>query len=193
MCWINMNKNYLVIGCAGFAVLAVSAGAGPSRSLETGRAAGYYTHSGDGSRSAKARFERFKERHSPSGSTASVSVTGEDGKKYEVDIEDPEAKARAARKAWEKRQGAKARTFVNQAEQDARAKISSREVEQKALLGAMQKLKLAVEAKKVDDILAGKLVEVLSRRVKQGTMSRMQAAEAIKYLIANNKVNVPLE
>ena len=131
MCWINMNKNYLVIGCAGFTVLAVSAGAGPSRSLETGRA--------------------------------------------------------------EKRQGAKARTFVNQAEQDARAKISSREVEQKALLGAMQKLKLAVEAKKVDDILAGKLVEVLSRRVKQGTMSRMQAAEAIKYLIANNKVNVTLE
>ena len=57
----------------------------------------------------------------------------------------------------------------------------------------MQILKLAVEAIKVDDILAGKLVEVLSRRVKQGTMSRMQAAEAIKYLIANNKVNVTLE
>ena len=57
----------------------------------------------------------------------------------------------------------------------------------------MQKLKLAVEAKKVDDILAGKLVEVLSRRVKQGTMSRMQSAEAIKYLIANNRVNVTLE
>lgn len=105
MCWINMNKNYLVIGCAGFTVLAVSAGAGPSRSLETGRAAGYYTHSGDGSRSAKARFERFKERHSPSGSTASVSVTGEDGKKYEVDIEDPEAKARAARKALGEKAG----------------------------------------------------------------------------------------
>ena len=72
--------------------------------FETGRAAGYYTHSGDGSRSAKARFERFKERHSLR-KHGFRFVTGEDGKKYEVDIEDPEAKARAARKAWEKRQG----------------------------------------------------------------------------------------
>ncbi|MCD8062172.1 MAG: hypothetical protein LUE13_07545 [Akkermansiaceae bacterium] len=57
----------------------------------------------------------------------------------------------------------------------------------------MQKLKPAVEAKKGDDILAEKLVEALSRRGKQGTMSGMQAAEAIKYLIAHNKVNVTLE
>lgn len=31
-----------------------------ARTLETGRAVGYYTHSGKGERSAKARFERFK-------------------------------------------------------------------------------------------------------------------------------------
>ena len=179
----------------GISSLVFPAQAGTGRTLETGRAAGYYTHSGKGERSAKERFERFKSRRAPAVVRDTVSVVGEDGKSYEAEVElvDPEARAKAAREAWEKRQGAKARTFVNQAEQDARAKISSREVEQKALLGAMQKLKLAVEAKKVDDILAGKLVEVLSRRVKQGTMSRMQAAEAIKYLIANNKVNVTLE
>ncbi|MCD8062173.1 MAG: hypothetical protein LUE13_07550 [Akkermansiaceae bacterium] len=97
--------------------------------METGRAAAYYTHSGDGSRSARARFERFKERHSSSGSTAPVSVAVEDGRRYEVDIEDPEAKARAVCEAWEERQGAKTGTSVNRAEQEARAKISSRKVE----------------------------------------------------------------
>ena len=100
MYWMEMNKNCLIIGCAGLAVLAFLSEAGSSRSLETGRAAGYDTHSGDGARSAGARFECFKERRTPSGSTSSVTVAGEDGKRYEVDVEDPEARARAAPEAW---------------------------------------------------------------------------------------------
>lgn len=177
------------------AVLAFSAEAGPVRTLETGRAAGYYMHSGKGDRSAKERFERFKSRKVPPVVRTPVSVVGEDGKTYEaeVDVVDPEAAARAAREAWEKRQGAKAKTFVNQAEQEARSKIDPREEEVKALKASMQRLNAAAQTGKVDKLLAGKLVDVLAGRVRQGTMSRLEAAKAINYLIANNKVNVVMD
>lgn len=190
-----MSKSEFVLWCLGMAALAFPVEAGPARTLETGRAAGYYTHSGKGDRSAKERFERFKSRSASSVVRTPVTVVGEDGKSYEaeVDVIDPEAKARAARKAWEKRQGAKARTFVNQAEQEARSKIASREEEEKALTAARQRLKVAVQAETVDKLLAEKLVEVLSQRVRQGTMTRVQAAEAINYLIVHNKVNVVMD
>lgn len=190
-----MKEHDLVLWCAGIAVLAFSAEAGPARTLETGRAAGYYTHSGKGDRSAKERFERFKSRKVPSVVRTPVSVVGEDGKTYEaeVDVVDPEAGARAARDAWEKRQGAKAKTFVNQAEQEARSKIASREEEARALKASMQRLNAAVEAGKVDKLLAGKLVDVLAGHVRHGTMNRVEAAKAIDYLIANNKVNVVMD
>lgn len=190
-----MSKNDLVLWCLGMAVLAFPAEAGSGRTLETGRAAGYYTHSGKGDRSARERFERFKSRSVSPIVRTPVSVVGEDGKSYEaeVDVVDPEAKARAAREAWEKRQGAKAKTFVNQAEQEARSQIASREEAAKALKASMQRLKATVQAGTVDKLLAEKLVEVLSQRVRQGTMTRLEAAKAINYLIANNKVNVVMD
>lgn len=187
-----MNKNDPVLWCVAMAVLAFPAEAGSERTLETGRAAGYYTHSRKGDRSARERFERFKSRSVSPIVRTPVSVVGEDGKSYdaEVDVVDPEAKARAAREAWEKRQGAKARSFINQAEQEAQSKIASREQEAKALASSMQRLKAAVKAGTVDKLLAEKLVDVLSQRVREGTMTRLEAAKAINYLIANNKVNV---
>lgn len=190
-----MNRNDLIFWCLGMSALVFPAEAGPSRTLETGRAAGYYTHSGKGDRSAKERFKRFKERGASGVVRVPVPVTGEDGKSYEAEVEivDPEAKARPARKAWEKRQGAKARTFVNQAEQEARSRIASREEEAKALKLSMQRLKAAVQAETVDKLLAEKLVDVLSRRVRAGTMTRLEAAQAIQYLVANNKVNVVMD
>ncbi|MBS5507524.1 MAG: hypothetical protein KHX31_02705 [Akkermansia sp.] len=190
-----MNRNIVAFWCMGISSLVLPADAGTGRTLETGRAAGYYTHSGKGERSARERFERFKSRSASAVVRTPVSVTGEDGRSYEAEVElvDPEAKARAAREAWEKRQGAKARTFVNQAEQEARSKVVSREEEAKALASSMQKLKAAVQAETVDKLLAEKLVDVLSRRVRAGTMSRLEAAKAINYLIANNKVNVAMD
>lgn len=190
-----MNKNNVVLWCMGISSLVFPAEAGTGRTLETGRAAGYYTHSGKGERSAKERFERFKSRRAPAVVRDTVSVVGEDGKSYEAEVElvDPEARARAAREAWEKRQGAKARTFVNQAEQEARSKIASREEEKKALASSMQRLKAAVQVGTVDKLLAEKLVDVLARRVREGMMNRLEAAKAINYLIANNKVNVAMD
>lgn len=190
---MDMNKYYLIAGCAGLAGLAALCGAGQARTLETGRAAGYYTHSGAGARSAEARFKRFKERSVSPTISIPITVVGEGGNRYEMEVEDREAKARVLAKVWEKRQGAKARTVVNQAEQETQSRIAAREMEVQALNGSLRKLKLAVQAKKVDDVLAGKLVETLSRRVRRGTMDRMQAAEAIKYLIANNKVNIVMD
>lgn len=177
---MDMNKYYLIAGCAGLADLAALCGAGQARTLETGRPAGYYTHSGAGARSAEARFKRFKERSVSPTVSIPVTVVGEGGNRYEMEVEDREAKARVLAKAWEKRQ-------------ETQSRIAAREMEVQALNGSLRKLKLAVQAKKVDDVLAGKLVEALSRRVRQGTMNRMQAAEAIKYLIANNKVNIVMD
>ena len=81
----------------------------------------------------------------------------------------------------------------NQAEQEARSKIASREEEKKALASSMQRLKAAVQVGTVDKLLAEKLVDVLSRRVREGMMNRLEAAKAINYLIANNKVNVAMD
>ena len=72
-----------------------------ARTLETGRAVGYYTHSGKGERSAKARFERFKSRKTPTTGTSitPISVSDQYGNRYRGDLitstYDPSAKARA--------------------------------------------------------------------------------------------------
>lgn len=134
-----------------------------ARTLETGRAGGYYTHSGKGDRSARARFERFKN--------------------------DPSAKARAGAAAWDKRQSAKAKTIINQAEHEAQSKIA-REEEAQVFRASLSRLQEAVKQGRVDKVLADKMVKVLSLRVKQGIMNRREAAGAIDYLILNNKINI---
>ena len=71
-----------------------------ARTLETGRAGGYYTHSGKGDRSARARFERFKSRKTPTTRTSitPISVSDQYGNRYRGDLitstYDPSAKAR---------------------------------------------------------------------------------------------------
>ena len=101
-----------------------------ARTLETGRAVGYYTHSGKGERSAKARFERFKSRKTPTTGTSitPISVSDQYGNRYRGDLitstYDPSAKARAGAAAWDKRQSAKAKTIINQAEHEAPSKIA---------------------------------------------------------------------
>ena len=81
-----------------------------ARTLETGRAGGYYTHSGKGDRSARARFERFKSRKTPTTRTSitPISVSDQYGNRYRGDLitstYDPSAKARAGAAAWDKRQ-----------------------------------------------------------------------------------------
>lgn len=129
-----------------------------ARTLETGRAGGYYTHSGKGDRSARARFERFKSR-------------------------------RAGAAAWDKRQSAKAKTIINQAEHEAQSKIA-REEEAQVFRASLSRLQEAVKQGKVDKVLADKMVKVLSLCVKQGIMDRREAAGAIDYLILNNKINI---
>lgn len=129
-----------------------------ARTLETGRAGGYYTHSGKGDRSARARFERFKSRKTPT-------------------------------TAWDKRQSAKAKTIINQAEHEAQSKIA-REEEAQVFRASLSRLQEAVKQGKVDKVLADKMVKVLSLRVKQGIMNRREAAGAIDYLILNNKINI---
>lgn len=57
----------------------------------------------------------------------------------------------------------------------------------------MQRLRAAIQVGTVDKLLAEKLVDVLSRRVREGMMNRLEAAKAINYLIANNKVNVAMD
>lgn len=121
-----------------------------ARTLETGRAVGYYTHSGKGERSAKAR---------------------------------------AGAAAWDKRQSAKAKTIINQAEHEAQSKIAGEE-EAQVFRESLSRLQEAVKQGKVDKVLATKMVKVLSLRVKQGKMNRREAAGAIDYLILNNKVNI---
>ena len=89
-----------------------------ARTLETGRAGGYYTHSGKGDRSARARFERFKSRKTPTTRTSitPISVSDQYGNRYRGDLitstYDPSAKARAGAAAWDKRQSAKAKTII---------------------------------------------------------------------------------
>lgn len=143
-----------------------------ARTLETGRAVGYYTHSGKGERSAKARFERFKSRKTP---TTGTSITP--------------IKARAGAAAWDKRQSAKAKTIINQAEHEAQSKIAGEE-EAQVFRESLSRLQEAVKQGKVDKVLATKMVKVLSLRVKQGKMNRREAAGTIDYLILNNKVNI---
>lgn len=145
-----------------------------ARTLETGRAGGYYTHSGKGDRSARARFERFKSRKTPTTRTSTY---------------DPSAKARAGAAAWDKRQSAKAKTIINQAEHEAQSKIT-REEEAQVFRASLSRLQEAVKQGKVDKVLADKMVKVLSLRVKQGIMNRREAAGAIDYLILNNKINI---
>lgn len=100
-----------------------------ARTLETGRAGGYYTHSGKGDRSARARFERFKSRKTPTTRTSitPISVSDQYGNRYRGDLitstYDPSAKARAGAAAWDKRQSAKAKTIINQAEHEAQPKL----------------------------------------------------------------------
>ena len=90
-----------------------------ARTLETGRAGGYYTHSGKGDRSARARFERFKSRKTPTTRTSitPISVSDQYGNRYRGDLitstYDPSAKARAGAAAWDKRQSAKAKTIIS--------------------------------------------------------------------------------
>ena len=104
-----------------------------ARTLETGRAGGYYTHSGKGDRSARARFERFKSRKTPTTRTSitPISVSDQYGNRYRGDLitstYDPSAKARAGAAAWDKRQSAKAKTIINQAEHEAQSKITREE------------------------------------------------------------------
>ena len=166
-----------------------------ARTLETGRAAGYYTDSGKGEKSAKARFERFKTRKTSTTATSirPISISDQYGNRYNGDMitstYDPAAKARAGAAAWDKRQSAKARTIINQAEHEAQSKII-REAEAQALRQALLRLQEAVKQEKVDKVLAVKIVKVLSMRVKQGIMNKRQAAGAIDYLIINNKVNI---
>lgn len=166
-----------------------------ARTLETGRAAGYYTHSGKGKKSAKARFERFKSRKTPTTgvSISPISVSDQYGNRYRGDLitttYDPSAKARAGAAAWDKRQNAKAKTIINQAEHEAQSKIA-REKEIQVFRESLSRLQEAVKQGKVDKVLADKMVKVLSLRVKQGIMNRMEAAGAIDYLILNNKVNI---
>lgn len=148
-----------------------------ARTLETGRAVGYYTHSGKGERSAKARFERFKSRKTP---TTGTSITP-------ISVSDQKARAGAA--AWDKRQSAKAKTIINQAEHEAQSKIAGEE-EAQVFRESLSRLQEAVKQGKVDKVLATKMVKVLSLRVKQGKMNRREAAGAIDYLILNNKVNI---
>ena len=59
-----------------------------ARTLETGRAGGYYTHSGKGDRSARARFERFKSRKTPTTRTSitPISVSDQYGNRYRGDL-----------------------------------------------------------------------------------------------------------
>ena len=70
-----------------------------ARTLETGRAAGYYTHSGKGEKSAKARFERFKTRKTSTTATSirPISISDQYGNRYNGDMitstYDPAAKA----------------------------------------------------------------------------------------------------
>ena len=98
-----------------------------ARTLQTGRAGGYYTHSGKGDRSARARFERFKSRKTPTTRTSitPISVSDQYGNRYRGDLitstYDPSAKARAGAAAWDKRQSAKAKTIINQAEHEAQS------------------------------------------------------------------------
>ena len=156
-----------------------------ARTLETGRAGGYYTHSGKGDRSARARFERFKSRKTPTTRTSitPISVSDQYGNRYRGDLitstYDPSAKARAGAAAWDKRQSAKAKTIINQAEHEAQVFRAS-----------LSRLQEAVKQGKVDKVLADKMVKVLSLRVKQGIMDRREAAGAIDYLILNNKINI---
>lgn len=156
-----------------------------ARTLETGRAGGYYTHSGKGDRSARARFERFKSRKTP--------TTRQYGNRYRGDLitstYDPSAKARAGAAAWDKRQSAKAKTIINQAEHEAQSKIA-REEEAQVFRASLSRLQEAVKQGKVDKVLADKMVKVLSLRVKQGIMDRREAAGAIDYLILNNEINI---
>ena len=161
-----------------------------ARTLETGRAGGYYTHSGKGDRSARARFERFKSRKTPTTRTSitPISVSDQYGNRYRGDLitstYDPSAKA-----AWDKRQSAKAKTIINQAEHEAQSKIA-REEEAQVFRASLSRLQEAVKQGKVDKVLADKMVKVLSLRVKQGIMNRREAAGAIDYLILNNKINI---
>ena len=161
-----------------------------AQTVETGRAAGYYTRSGKGEKSARARFERFKTRKTPATATSirPISVSDQYGNRYHGDLitstYDPAAKARAGAAAWDKRQSAKAKTIVNQAEHEAQSKIASEE-ESQALRQSLLRLQEAVKQEKVDKIL-----KVLSVRVKQGTMNKRQAMNVIDYLICNNRVNI---
>lgn len=145
-----------------------------ARTLETGRAGGYYTHSGKGDRSARARFERFKSRKTPTTRTSitPISVSDQYGNRYRGDLitstYDPSAKARAGAAAWDKRQSAKAKTIINQAEHEAQSKIA-REEEAQVFRASLSRLQEAV---------------------KQGIMDRREAAGAIDYLILNNKINI---
>lgn len=168
-----------------------------AQTVETGRAAGYYTRSGKGEKSARARFERFKTRKTPATATSirPISVSDQYGNRYHGDLitstYDPAAKARAGAAAWDKRQSAKAKAIVNQAEHEAQSKIA-REEESQALRQSLLRLQEAVKQEKVDKILADKMLKVLSGHVKQGTMNKRQAAGAINYLIRTNKVNIQL-
>lgn len=166
-----------------------------ARTLETGRAGGYYTHSGKGDRSARARFELFKSRKTPTTRTSitPISVSDQYGNRYRGDLitstYDPSAKARAGAAAWDKRQSAKAKTIINQAEHEAQSKIA-REEEAQVFRASLSRLQEAVKQGRVDKVLADKMVKVLSLRVKQGIMNRREAAGAIDYLILNNKINI---
>lgn len=148
-----------------------------ARTLETGRAGGYYTHSGKGDRSARARFERFKSRKTPTTRTSitPISVSDQYGNRYRGDLitstYDPSAKARAGAAAWDKRQSAKAKTIINQAEHEAQPKIA-REEEAQVFRASLSRLQEAVKQGRVDKVLADKMVKVLSLRVKQGIMNR---------------------
>ena len=151
-----------------------------ARTLETGRAGGYYTHSGKGDRSARARFERFKSRKTPTTRTSitPISVSDQYGNRYRGDLitstYDPSAKAK---------------TIINQAEHEAQSKIA-REEEAQVFRASLSRLQEAVKQGRVDKVLADKMVKVLSLRVKQGIMNRREAAGAIDYLILNNKINI---
>ena len=146
-----------------------------ARTLETGRAGGYYTHSGKGDRSARARFERFKSRKTPTTRTSitPISVSDQYGNRYRGDLitstYDP--------------------SIINQAEHEAQSKIA-REEEAQVFRASLSRLQEAVKQGKVDKVLADKMVKVLSLRVKQGIMNRREAAGAIDYLILNNKINI---
>ena len=159
-----------------------------ARTLETGRAGGYYTHSGKGDRSARSRKTPTTRT-----SITPISVSDQYGNRYRGDLitstYDPSAKARAGAAAWDKRQSAKAKTIINQAEHEAQSKIA-REEEAQVFRASLSRLQEAVKQGKVDKVLADKMVKVLSLRVKQGIMDRREAAGAIDYLILNNKINI---